>query len=126
MVRVIKTCEAPSAIGPYSQAIKAGNLLFASGQIHLEPKSGTLVSGSIEDQTRQALENVKAILVAAGCQLEAVVKATVFIKNMDDFSKINSVYAEYFPVNPPARSCVEVARLPKDVKLEIEAIAVRK
>ena len=123
MVRVIKTCEAPSAIGPYSQAIKAGKLLFASGQIHLEPKSGTLVSSSIEDQTRQALENVKAILAAAGCQLGAVVKATVFIKNMDDFSKINSVYAEYFPVNPPARSCVEVARLPKDAQVEIEVIA---
>lgn len=123
MISVVKTSEAPSAIGPYSQAIKAGKLLFASGQIAIDPKSGVLVSGSIEDHTRQALENVKAVLAAAGCQLDAVVKATVFIKNMDDFSKINAVYAEYFPVNPPARSCVEVAKLPKDAQVEIEVIA---
>jgi 2-iminobutanoate/2-iminopropanoate deaminase len=123
MLKVISTEDAPAAIGPYSQAIRAGNLVFTSGQLALEPTSGKMVAGGVEAQTRQALENVKAVLAAAGGALDTVVKTTVFIKNMEDFPRINAVYAEYFPANQPARSCVEVARLPKDALVEIEVIA---
>lgn len=123
MKKIINTSKAPAAIGPYSQGIKVGNLLFTSGQIPLVPETGELVEGDVSTQTRQSLENIKAILEEAGTKLENVVKTMVFIKNMDDFGKINQVYGEFFTENQPARSCVEVARLPKDVQVEIEVIA---
>ena len=123
MMKVINTANAPAAIGPYSQGMKTGNLVFTAGQMPMNPATSTLVTGSIEEQTHQALQNVKAILEEGGAGLDTVIKTTVFIKDMNDFSKINAVYATYFPTNPPARSCVEVARLPKDVGIEIEAIA---
>ncbi|MCT4585033.1 MAG: RidA family protein [Peptostreptococcaceae bacterium] len=120
---VISTQKAPAALGPYSQAIKAGDMLFVSGQIPFIPETMELVSEDVQEQTRQSLENVKAILEAAGASFNDVVKAGVFIKDMNDFGKINEIYAEYFTDNKPARACVEVARLPKDVKVEIEVIA---
>ncbi|MFW6389695.1 MAG: RidA family protein [Halanaerobiales bacterium] len=119
----IKTKKSPAAIGPYSQGIKAGNMIFTSGQIPFDSK-GKLVSDDVQEQTRQSLNNVKYILKEAGSSMDNVIKCTVFISNMDDFTKINEVYQEYFKEPYPARSCVEVARLPKDVKIEIEAIAV--
>ncbi|MBP1764725.1 MAG: reactive intermediate/imine deaminase [Firmicutes bacterium] len=125
-MKVIATSNAPAAIGPYSQAIQTGSLVFTSGQIPLNPATGALVTGSIEEQTHQVLKNVKAVLEAAGAGLDTVIKTTVFIKDMNEFGKINEIYSGYFPGNPPARSCVEVARLPKDVGIEIEAIAVVK
>ncbi len=121
----ISTENAPKAIGPYSQGIKAGNLIFTSGQIPVNPASGTVDSEDVEKQTRQVLINLKNVLEAAGASLSDVVKTTVFIKNMNDFARINSVYEEYFKAPYPARSCVEVARLPKDVLIEIEAVAVK-
>ena len=125
-LKVIHTDKAPAAVGPYSQAILAGNLLFVSGQIPFNPATGEMVQGSIEDETRQCLENGKSILEEAGTTLENVIKATVFIKDMDQFGRINEVYGEYFNAHKPARACVEVARLPKDVNVEIEMIAVVK
>lgn len=125
MKQVIHTNEAPQAIGPYSQAIMAGNMLFVSGQIPVVPATGEIVSADVEAQTKQCLENLKAVLAAAGLTLADVVKTSVFIKNMDDFGKINGVYGQYFQENCPARACVEVARLPKDVQVEIEAIAIK-
>ncbi len=122
MKEVISTTSAPAAIGPYSQAIKAGNLLFCSGQIPVNPATGEVPEG-IEAQTRQSLENVKAVLAAAGLTMADVLKTTVFLKDMNDFAAMNGVYATFFPENPPARSAVEVARLPKDALVEIEAIA---
>lgn len=124
MKEIVNTSKAPAAIGPYSQAIKVGNFLFTSGQIPLVPETGKIVEGDVRAQTRQSLKNVKAILEEAGTSLENVVKTTVFIKNMDDFGKINEVYGEFFTEKQPARSCVEVARLPKDVQVEIEVIAM--
>jgi 2-iminobutanoate/2-iminopropanoate deaminase len=121
-MEIIQTEQAPQAIGPYSQAIKAGNLLYTSGQIPLKP-DGTLVTGSVEEQTHQVFRNLQAVLHAAGTDLNKVIKATVFIKNMDDFGRINEVYGTYFSSHRPARSTVEVARLPKDVEVEIEVIA---
>ncbi|MDB2093308.1 MULTISPECIES: RidA family protein [Clostridium] len=122
---VIFTEKAPKAIGPYSQAQKVGDLLFTSGQIPLNPSTGELVT-EIKAATKQSLENIKAILEAAGTSLENVVKTVVYIKNMNDFGDVNEVYGEYFKENAPARSCVEVARLPKDALVEIEAIAIIK
>lgn len=124
MMRAINTNKAPAAIGPYSQGIRADNLLFISGQLPMNPVTMEIIEGNIEEQTKQVLENLKAILEEAGTDLNHVVKTTVYIKNMEDFSKINEVYASYFVENKPARACVEVARLPKDVGVEIEAIAV--
>lgn len=121
---VISTNDAPKAIGPYSQAIKANGFLFCSGQIPANPETGELVSGSITDQTHQCLKNLKAIIEAAGSSMSSVVKVTVFLKNMDDFGEMNTEYAKWFPVDPPARAAVEVARLPKDVGVEIEAIVI--
>ncbi|MCL5290021.1 MAG: RidA family protein [Bacillota bacterium] len=121
--RAICTDKAPAAIGPYSQAIAFGPLIFTSGQIPIDPAGGTIVTGDIQEQTRRSLENVKAILEAAGARLDQVVKTTVFVKDMNDFEKINEVYAEYFPCPAPARSLVQVARLPRDVGVEIEVIA---
>lgn len=120
---IISTSKAPAAIGPYSQAIKIGDFLFSSGQIPLDPETSELVGEDIESQTRQVLKNVIAVLEAANLTLEDVVKTTVYIKNMDDFNVINGIYAEFFTENPPARSAVEVARLPKDVLVEMEVIA---
>ena len=125
-MKTINTSKAPAAIGPYSQAIEVGNLLFISGQLPMDPETMAIVPGTIEDQTVRSIENLKAILEEAGLTLNNVVKTTVFIKDMNDFSKINEVYASYFTENKPARACVEVARLPKDVGVEIEAIAVIK
>lgn len=121
---VISTTKAPGAIGPYSQGISLGDLVFTSGQIPLHPETG-VIPETIEEQTKQALENVKAVLEAADTTLDNVIKATVFLGDMNDFVKMNEVYATYFTVNPPARSAVEVARLPKDVKIEIEVIAIK-
>ncbi len=123
MKEIISTDRAPAAIGPYSQAVRAGNLLFTSGMIPIDPATGQLVEGDIEVQARQAVGNLAALLEAAGTSLDRVVKTVVFIKNMDDFTKVNEVYASFFTTSFPARSCVEVARLPKDVLIEIEAIA---
>lgn len=119
---IISTSKAPSAIGPYSQGIKIGEMVFTSGQIPVNPATGEVVT-EIKAATRQSLENVKAVLEKAGSSLEKVVKVVVFIKDMNDFGQVNEVYGEYFNENPPARSCVEVARLPKDCVIEIEAVA---
>jgi len=123
---VIATDGAPAAIGPYSQAIRVGNLVFTAGQIPLDPATGQLVHGAITEQTTRVLESLKAILEEAGSSLEKVVKTTVFLKDMNDFAAMNTVYDFYLGANgapPPARSTVEVARLPKDVRVEIEAVA---
>ena len=120
---VISTKNAPAAIGPYSQAIKAGNLVFVSGQIPIIPATGEILGGDIKLQTRQALENLKHILEAAGSSLDNVVKTTVFMKDLNDYTAINDVYKEFFTNKPPARSAVQAARLPRDVGVEIEAIA---
>ncbi|MCR2807195.1 RidA family protein [Paenibacillus soyae] len=121
-LQVISTSEAPAAIGPYSQAIKLGGLLFTSGQIPLDA-SGALVEGGIEEQTHQVFRNLKAVLAEAGASFQDVVKATVFLKDMNQFATVNGIYASYFGEHKPARSAVEVARLPKDVLVEIEVIA---
>ncbi len=115
--------KAPAAIGPYSQAVKIGDFVFTSGQIPINPSSGAIVTGGVEAQARQALQNLEEVLKAAGASLATVLKTTLFIKNMDDFARVNDVYACFFRSEPPARSCVEVARLPKDVLVEVEAVA---
>ena len=122
--QVIHTENAPAAIGPYSQAVKAGNMLFVSGQVPFVPETMEIVEGDVKAQTAQSLKNVQAILAEAGLDFSHVVKSTVFIKDMNEFAQINEVYAEFFGENKPARACVEVARLPKDVKVEIEVIAI--
>ncbi|MCR8746527.1 RidA family protein [Romboutsia lituseburensis] len=122
--QVIHTDNAPKAIGPYSQAVKAGNMLFVSGQVPFVPETMEIVEGDVKAQAAQSLKNVQAILAEAGLDFSHVVKSTVFIKDMNEFAQINEVYAEYFGENKPARACVEVARLPKDVKVEIEVIAI--
>ncbi|MBO1004726.1 RidA family protein [Pseudogracilibacillus auburnensis] len=124
-MKIISTNQAPAAIGPYSQGIIVNNMFYSSGQIPLTAE-GEMVSGDLVDQTHQVFKNLQAVLEAAGASLETVVKATVFIKNMDDFAAINEVYGSYFSNHKPARSCVEVARLPKDALLEIEVIALVK
>lgn len=122
--KVISTTEAPSAIGPYSQGIAAtGTAVFVSGQLPVDPATGNIAGPSIEEQARQSLSNVKSVLAAAGAGLENVVKTTVFLADMNDFAAMNAVYSEFFKENCPARSAVQVARLPKDAKIEIEAIA---
>ncbi len=123
MKEIISTDKAPAAIGPYSQAVRTGNLLFTSGMIPIDPATNQLVEGDIEVQAHQAIGNLAALLEASGTSLDRVVKTVVFIKNMDDFAKVNEVYASFFTTSFPARSCVEVARLPKDVLIEIEAVA---
>ena len=122
---VISTSDAPSAIGPYSQAIRVGDLLFVSGQIPLDPSTGKLIEQTdIKAQTHRVLQNLSAILRAAGGSIDNVVRTTVFLRNMSDFADMNSVYAEYFRTAPPARSTIEAARLPRDVSVEIDCIAV--
>jgi 2-iminobutanoate/2-iminopropanoate deaminase len=123
----ISTHDAPAAIGPYSQAVRVGEMLFASGQVAIDPKTGNIVAGGITEQTTQVMENIKAVLNKAGIDLVHVVKTTVFLKNMNDFAAMNAVYAKYMApegVTPPARSTVEVARLPKDALVEVEVIAM--
>ncbi|GAX88670.1 RidA family protein [Effusibacillus lacus] len=122
--QIVSTTQAPAAIGPYSQAVLAGNMLFTSGQIPLTPE-GELVTGDIQAQTRQVFKNLDAVLKEAGFTFADVVKATVFIADMNDFAKINEIYAEYFKEKPPARSTVQVARLPRDVGVEIDLVAIR-
>jgi len=122
--KVIQTAMAPKAIGPYSQAIQAGGFLFLSGQIPLDPQTGELVKGDIRQQTRQVLENIKGVLDSEKLVMKDVVKVTIFLKNIGNFNQVNEVYATYFPSSPPARSTVEVAKLPRDAEIEIEAIAL--
>ncbi len=124
MRQTISTDQAPAAIGPYSQGVRAGGFLFVSGQIPLDPTTGQLVTGSIADATRRVLDNLKAVLEAGGTGLDRVVKTTIFLADMNDFAAVNEVYARYFPASPPARATVAVARLPKDARVEIDAIAV--
>jgi 2-iminobutanoate/2-iminopropanoate deaminase len=121
--QTISTQNSPAAIGPYSQGVKVGNLIFTSGQLPMNPQSGELVA-DIEGATKQSLDNVKAILESAGSSMDKIVKTVVFLRDMNDFVAMNAVYATYFPSNPPARSAVQVARLPKDAVVEIEAIAL--
>jgi 2-iminobutanoate/2-iminopropanoate deaminase len=121
--KVIYTEKAPEAIGPYSQAVEAGNFLFISGQIPLDPQTGSLVGEDIETQTERVLENLKAIVESEGLTLDNVVKTTIYLCDMNDFNRFNAVYSRYFQTDPPARATVEVTRLPKNVLIEIEAIA---
>ena len=125
MANVISTDKAPAAIGPYSQAIEVNGMIYTSGMIPIDPSTGELVTGSVEAQAEQAIPNLEALLAASGSSIEKAVKTVVFISNMDDFGKINEVYAKHFKEPYPARSCVQVARLPKDVAIEIEAVAVK-
>ena len=121
----VATEHAPAAIGPYAQAVAAGDFVFCSGQIPLDPTTNQLVEGGVEIQTRRVLDNLAAVLQAGGSSLQQVVKTTIFLQDMDDFATVNTIYAEYFGSEPPARATVQVARLPRDVRIEIEAIALR-
>lgn len=125
MKKIISTEKAPAAIGPYSQAIEVNGLVFTSGVIPIIPATGELVEGGIEAQADQAIGNLAALIEAAGAKIEDTIKTTVFIKDMNDFGKVNEIYSNYFKTDCPARSCVEVARLPKDVLIEIEAIVAK-
>ncbi|PYP86843.1 MAG: reactive intermediate/imine deaminase [Blastocatellia bacterium AA13] len=120
----VQTDGAPEAIGPYSQGIKANGLVFCSGQIPLDPKSGKVVDGGIQEQTERVMKNLKAVLEAAGSSLEKVVRSTIFLADLEDFSEVNEVYAGFFSQPYPARSTVQVARLPKDVRIEVDVIAL--
>lgn len=122
--KVVQTDKAPKAIGPYSQAIRTDLLLYTAGQVGLDPATGELVSNSVEEQTRQVLKNLQNVLEAGGSSLKQVVKTTVFLKDMNDFTKMNSIYTDFFGENPPARSTVAVAGLPKGALVEIEAVAL--
>ncbi len=121
--KVIRTGDAPQVIGPYSQAVEAGGLVFVSGQIPIDPKTGNVLQADINSQTKLVMDNAKAILAAAGCNMSKVLKATIYLKNMADFAAVNEVYGTYFPTEPPARATVEVSRLPKDVAVEMDFIA---
>ena len=123
MRKIIKTSNAPEAIGPYSQAVEAGGMVFVSGQIPIDPKTGNPVQGDIKEQVKLVLENARAILAAAGCTLSNIVKSTIYLKNMADFAAVNEVYGAYFPSDPPARATVEASRLPKDAAVEMDFIA---
>jgi 2-iminobutanoate/2-iminopropanoate deaminase len=123
MRKIVRTSDAPQAIGPYSQAVEAGGFVFVSGQIPIDPKTGNVDQGDIKAQTKLVMGNAKAILVAAGCSMLKVVKATIYLKNMADFESVNEVYGGYFPTDPPARATLEVSRLPKDVAVEMDFIA---
>lgn len=120
---IVKTADAPAAIGPYSQAVKAGDFLFCSGQIPLDPASGEVVEGDVRTQTERAMNNLKAVLEAGGADLSRVVKTTIFLVDLGDFGAVNETYAKFFTGDPPARACVEVSKLPKGVRVEIEATA---
>ncbi|HUO34059.1 MAG TPA: RidA family protein [Candidatus Acidoferrum sp.] len=124
MKGIVSTEKAPKAIGPYSQAVRANGFLFTAGQVALDPATGALVEGNVAAQTGRVMENLKAVVEAAGTKLDQAVKATVYLKDMNDFAAMNEVYGRYFPEKPPARSTVEVARLPKDVRVEIDLIVL--
>ena len=124
MKEIIATAKGPKAIGPYSQAVKANGFIFTAGQIPFDPATGQLIEGDAARQTARVLENLKAIVEAAGSSLDRAVKATVYLKDMNDFAAMNDVYARYFPKEPPARSTVEAARLPRDVRVEIDLIVL--
>ena len=124
--REVKTDKAPKPVGPYSQAVTAGDFVFCSGQIAINPQTGELVIDDVESETRQVMENLKAVLVSAGSSLDRVLKTTIFLKNIDDFVKVNEIYGSYFSEIPPARSTVQAVNLPKDVRVEIDCIAVVK
>lgn len=124
MKDVISTGQAPRAIGPYSQAIRANGLVFVSGQVAFDPATGFIVEGGVTNQTARVMENLKAVLEAAGSSLDKVVKTTVYLKSMEDYGKMNEIYGRYFTKDPPARSTIEVARLPRDVRVEIDIIAL--
>ena len=126
MREIVATEAAPQAIGPYSQAVSVGDFVFTSGQISIDPQTGVFVEGGVAEQTEQVLRNLAEVLRAAGTGLGAVVKTTVFLADMNDFAAMNEVYGRHFPDEPPARSTVEAARLPRDARVEIDAIAVRK
>jgi 2-iminobutanoate/2-iminopropanoate deaminase len=119
---IISTDKAPKAIGPYSQAVKSGGFIFTAGQIALDPASGQIIEGDVSKQTTRVMENLKAIVEAAGSTLDRAIKATVYLKDMNDFAEMNTVYGRYFAQNPPARSTVEAARLPRDVRVEIDLV----
>lgn len=123
--KIIYSKQAPAPIGPYSQAVEAGNLVFISGQIAIQPSSGNLITGTIEDETNQVMTNLGEILKAAGLSFDRVVKTTIFLKDMNNFPKVNEIYGKHFPQQPPARETVEVSRLPKDVNVEISCIAMK-
>ena len=125
MKKIIKTEAAPQAIGPYSQAVDANGFVFVSGQIPLDPKTGEVAAGDIREQTKRVMENGKAVLAAAGCGMDKVVRTTIYLRSIGDFAAVNEVYGGYFPSDPPARATVEVSRLPKDVAVEIDFIAVK-
>ncbi|MGN1370008.1 MAG: RidA family protein [Aristaeellaceae bacterium] len=125
MNKILNTPNAPAAIGPYSQGVQCGNLVFVSGQLAFVPATGELLEGSVGEMTRQCMRNIEAILAEAGCTLADVVKTTIFLKDLNDFAEVNAAYAAFFPVNAPARACVQVAKLPRDAKVEIEAIACK-
>ena len=124
MKQIVRTENAPAAIGPYSQAVQAGGFVFASGQIPIDPRTGEFVEGGIREQTEQVLRNVSSLLEAAGTSLERVVKTTVFLADMNDFAAMNETYARFFGPQPPARSTVQAARLPRDARVEIEVVAL--
>ena len=124
-MKTITTTKAPAAIGPYSQGIAAGSMVFVSGQLPIVPETGELHPDDIGEQTAQSMRNIAAILKEAGCTLQDVVKTTIFLKDLSDFAQVNAAYAAFFPENAPARACVQVAKLPKDARVEIEAIAVK-
>lgn len=123
MIKIVSTDRAPKAIGPYSQAVISGGFAFLSGQIALDPATGQIIEGDVAAQTERVLENLKGVLEACGATLESAVRTTVFLKDMGEFAQMNEVYGRYFPSNPPARSTVEAARLPRDVRVEIDCIA---
>lgn len=125
MKKTIVTAKAPQAIGPYSQAVEANGFVLVSGQIALDPTTGAVVPGDVKEQTKRVMENGKAILAAAGCDMDRVVKSTIYLKSMGDFAAVNEIYGSYFPAEPPARATVEVSRLPKDVAVEIDFTAVK-
>ena len=123
MKKIIQTSKAPAAIGPYSQAVVHENTIYCSGQLPLNPETMEIMGSTAAEQTKQVIENLKAVLEAAGTNLEKVLKCTIFVKNLNDFASINEIYGSYFPENPPARATVEVSRLPKDALVEIECVA---
>lgn len=125
MNKILSTAQAPAAIGPYAQGVQAGQMVFVSGQLPIDPVTGELCTGTVGDMTYQSMRNIAAVLAEAGCTLAHVVKTTIFLKDLDDFAQVNAAYAGFFPENPPARVCVQVAKLPKDARVEIEAIAVK-
>jgi len=126
MKKILNSSNAPAAIGPYSQGVMAtGAMVFVSGQLPFVPETGALLEGTVGEMTVQSMKNVEAILAEAGCTLQDVVKTTIFLKDLNDFAEVNAAYATFFPENPPARACVQVAKLPRDAKVEIEAIAVK-